>query len=336
MKSKFSLVIIASLCLTTLMTFFGCKNPTEKNTQKLELASQNDPLKITATIGMVGDVLRNIVGDHGNVDILIGQGIDPHLYKASRGDVVSLMEADIIFYNGTLLEGQMGDTLVKVSTSGKPVYAVTDNLQNQENYLLTDEENHYDPHVWMDVQGWMSATEVMVDALSKLDPKNASTYTSNAEKYKSELSKLDTYAKESIATIPETQRFLVTAHDAFGYMGRAYGLDVRGIQGLSTESEAGVRDIEELIDFLVQQKIPSVFIETSIAAKNIKALIEGAKAKNLEVSIGGELFSDAMGAAGSYEGTYIGMIDHNITTITRALGGQAPEKGMNGLLSLSH
>ncbi|MCG8603251.1 MAG: zinc ABC transporter substrate-binding protein, partial [Verrucomicrobiales bacterium] len=158
-------------------------------------------------------------------------------------------------------------------------------------------------------------------------------YAGNADKYRSELEKLDAYAKETLASIPESQRVLVTAHDAFSYLGRAYGIEVRGIQGISTESEAGVRDIEELVSFLSENSIPAIFVESSVSDKNVKAIAEGAKAKGHTVVIGGELYSDAMGVAGTYEGTYIGMIDHNVTTIARALGGKAPEKGLNGTLS---
>jgi manganese/zinc/iron transport system substrate-binding protein len=201
---------------------------------------------------------------------------------------------------------------------------------------MTDEAQHYDPHVWMDVRGWMKAVTVVEQALSEFDPDNAAVYQANAAAYIAELEALDAYVRKVIASIPENQRVLVTAHDAFNYLGRAYGLDVRGIQGLSTESEAGVQDIEKLIDFLVKRGLPAVFVETSVADKNVRALVEGAKARGHDVGIGGELFSDAMGEPGTYEGTYIGMIDHNATTIARALGGSAPARGMQGQLTGGH
>jgi len=185
----------------------------------------------------------------------------------------------------------------------------------------------------MDVRGWMEGVEVIEGSLSGYDPDNTQEYSERAGVYLEELEKLDEYARDSLASIPEGQRVLVTAHDAFGYMSRAYGIEVRGIQGLSTESEAGVRDIEDLVAFLVERKIPAVFVESSVSDRNVRALLEGARAKGHELVIGGELFSDAMGEAGTYEGTYIGMIDHNVTTITRALGGEAPDKGLNGKLS---
>jgi manganese/zinc/iron transport system substrate-binding protein len=204
----------------------------------------------------------------------------------------------------------------------------------EESYLRTPPEfaGHHDPHVWMDPKGWMKAVDAVADALSQFDPINASTYKANAEAYLAELRKLDEYAARCVASIPEKQRVLVTAHDAFGYFGRAYGLDVRGIQGISTESEAGLQDLNNLVQFIVDRDIKAVFVESSVAEKNVRALVEGAKSRGKDVKIGGTLFSDAMGADGTYEGTYIGMIDHNVTIITRALGGTAPEKGMQGKL----
>jgi manganese/zinc/iron transport system substrate-binding protein len=274
-----------------------------------------------------------VAGELAAVEGIIGEVVDPHLYKPTRGDVVRLQEADVVFYNGLMLEGKMADVLVKVARSGKPVVAVTELLDEQ--YVMADPQEHHDPHVWMDVRGWIMAVKVVAKELGAFDPTHAAEYLRNADTYAQELEKLDAYARQVIGSIPEKQRVLVTAHDAFSYMGRAYGIEVRGIQGLSTESEAGVRDINELIAFLVERNIRAVFVETSVADKNVRALAEGAQARGHEVVIGGKLFSDAMGAAGSYEGTYIGMIDHNVTTIARALGGDAPPRGMNGKLSLA-
>jgi len=289
-----------------------------------------------ATVGMIADIVREVAGDRAEVEGMIGEGVDPHLYKPTRRDVVMLSKADIIFYNGLMLEGKMGDVLVRMARKGKPVYAVTEEILDQGDYVITDEENHFDPHVWMDVQGWMRAVSVVEKALSAYDPEGADVYSSNANDYRGKLEALDAYAKRVIGSIPESQRVLVTAHDAFGYLGRAYGLEVRGIQGLSTESEAGVQDIETLISFLIENKIPAVFVESSVADKNVRALVEGAKAKGHDLKIGGELFSDAMGPTGSYEGTYIGMIDHNVTTIASALGGEVDHGGMQQKLHHEH
>ena len=291
------------------------------------------PYKAVATVGMIADVVRNVAKEKASVDGLIGEGVDPHLYKPTRGDVVALNQADVIFYNGLMLEGKMSDVLVQAARGGRPVYAVTQAILDQGDYVLTDESEHYDPHVWMDVSGWIRATEVISFSLAEFDPENKAFYSDNASVYIKELQRLDEYARQSTASIPATQRVLVTAHDAFNYLGRAYGLEVRGIQGLSTESEAGVKDIEALVSFIVERSIPAVFVETSVADKNVRALVEGAEARGHQLNIGGALFSDAMGPAGTYEGTYLGMIDHNITTIVRALGGSAPEKGLSGKLT---
>jgi len=290
------------------------------------------PYPITTTIGMITDIVGEVAGEHATVTGIIGPGVDPHLYKPTRSDIVALNRGEVVFYNGLMLEGKMGDVLVRLARRDKPVYPVTEAILEQEDYVMTDEENLYDPHVWMDVAGWMRAVEVVADRLSEFDPAHADDYRANAEAYLARLRELDSYVRRVIGSIPEDRRVLVTAHDAFGYMGRAYGLEVRGIQGFSTESEAGVQDIERLIDFLVEREIPAVFVETSVADKNVRALVEGARARGHTVRIGGELFSDAMGPAGTYKGTYIGMIDHNATTITRALGGAAPAGGMQGKL----
>jgi manganese/zinc/iron transport system substrate-binding protein len=289
------------------------------------------PIRVAATVGMVADIVREVANDRAQVTNIIGSGVDPHVYSPTRSDVAVLLKSDMIFYSGLLLEGQMSDILVKVSRK-RPVYAVTELLK--ADYLIHDTQtDHHDPHVWMDVQGWKKAVDVVAKAMIEFDPAGADGYSKNTAAYQSRLKRLDTYARQAVATIPENQRVLVTAHDAFNYMGRAYDLDVMGIQGLSTESEAGLKDINRLVDLLVSRRIPAVFVETSVSDKNVKALIEGAAARGHRVTIGGELFSDAMGAPGTYEGTYEGMIDHNITVIVKALGGQAPAGGMQGKLA---
>ena len=291
------------------------------------------PYTVVTTIGMVTDIVQQVAGDKARVTGLIGAGVDPHLYKPTRNDVAALLEADVVFYSGLMLEGKMADTFVKIARSGKPVHAVTELID--ESLLLSPPEfqGHHDPHVWMDVSKWMKAVEAVAKSLAQYDAANAAYYQANAERYLAELGKLDAYAKQVIGSIPEKQRILVTAHDAFKYFGEAYKLEVRGIQGISTESEAGLQDINGLVETLVKNDVRAVFVETSVAEKNVRALIDGARARGKDVKIGGSLYSDAMGAAGTYEGTYVGMIDHNVTTIARALGGEAPEKGMNGKLS---
>jgi manganese/zinc/iron transport system substrate-binding protein len=290
------------------------------------------PYRVATTVGMVTDIVRAVAGDKASVNGIIGEGIDPHLYKPTRGDVATLLEADAVFFSGLLLEGKMADTLVKVAREGKPVYAVTERLDEAALLRPDGSEGHADPHVWMDVSAWGKAVQVVSAALSEYDAVNAAYYAKNAEEYAKQLVELNDYARRCIASIPEKRRVLITAHDAFNYFGRAYGIRVEGIQGISTESEAGLRRVNELVDLIVANDISAVFVETSVADKNVKALIEGAGSRGKTVRIGGSLFSDAMGQPGTYEGTYIGMIDHNVTTITRALGGDAPARGMKGKL----
>lgn len=286
-----------------------------------------------ATTGMIGDAVKAVVGDAGKVEVLLGSGVDPHTYKPTRVDIARLSSADIVFYNGLLLEGKMTDALVRVASSGRPVIPVTEALD--EKYLLEPEgfDGQYDPHVWMDAGGWKKAVEAVRDSLVKFRPALADTFRANAARYLGELDKLDKYAREILATVPKESRVLVTAHDAFNYFGRAYDFEVLGIQGISTESEAGLKRIQELVDLIVQRKIGAVFVESTVSDRNVRALIEGARARGHTVKVGGELFSDAMGQPGTYEGTYVGMIDHNATTIARALGGKTPPRGMQGSLA---
>ena len=291
------------------------------------------PIDIVATTGMVTDIVRQVAGEQGQVVGMMGSGVDPHLYKPTRRDIKLLAEADMVFYNGLMLEGRMGDTLTKVARGGKPVYAVTEQLP--ETFLRSPPEfqGHWDPHVWMDVSAWSQCVEVVSDALGRFDPANAEVYRSRAAAYRKQLEALDAYVRRVIASIPEPQRVLITAHDAFGYFSRAYDIPVRSVQGISTESEAGIDDINRLVQFIVQRRIRAIFVESSVPRKNIEAVLEGAADRGWQVEIGGELYSDAMGPEGTYEGTYIGMIDHNATTIARALGGDAPAGGFQGKLS---
>ncbi len=317
-KSVFQVVLVLLIGLS----FASCGAGSDASA---DVGAEGQPYRIVCTVGMITDVVRNVAGDYAEVEGIIGEGVDPHLYKPTRGDVVRLSQADVVFYNGLLLEGKMTDVLVRVASTGKPVKAVTEAILEETDYLMEkdDGSEHTDPHVWMDVSGWLRAVPVVAETLAAYDPEHAEVYRANADSYMTELRALDAYAKAAMATIPEGQRVLVTAHDAFNYLGRAYGIEVRGIQGVSTESEAGVRDLEDLVDFIVDRKIPAVFVETSVAEKNVRALVEGSQARGHDVEIGGSLFSDAMGQPGTYEGTYIGMIDHNVTTITNALGGEA-------------
>ena len=284
-----------------------------------------EPYRIVTTVAMVTDIVSQVAGDRAEVTGLMGEGIDPHLYKPTRTDIAQLLKADVVFYNGLLLEGKMADALIRAATSGKKVYAVTELIE--EAYLLSPNEfeGHHDPHVWMDPKAWAKAVDVVEAKLSAFDPAGEASYAENATALRARIQKVDAYAEEVLGSVPERQRVLVTAHDAFNYFGRRFGYEVVGIQGISTESEAGVLDLENLVDLLVERKVGAVFVESTVSERNIKALIAGAAARGHTVVIGGELFSDAMGKSGTYEGTYIGMIDHNASTVARALGGSHPE-----------
>jgi manganese/zinc/iron transport system substrate-binding protein len=296
-------------------------------------ATRSYPYQVTTTVAMVNDIVRNVAGDRATCTAIMGAGVDPHLYKPTRDDVAAMTRSDVVFYSGLMLEGKMADTLVRVGRS-KPVFAVTELIDEKVLLEPPEMEGHFDPHVWMDANAWGQCAQAVGKRLAEFDPPNADGYRARADAYAAECAKLVEYAKRSIATIPENSRVLITSHDAFNYFGRAYGLQVMGVQGLSTESEAGLQRINELVDFLVKNNVRAVFVESSVSPKNIQALIEGAKARGHEVKVGGELFSDAMGAEGTYEGTYIGMIDHNVTLVTRGLGGEAPERGMQGKLAV--
>lgn len=278
------------------------------------------PYPVVATTGMVGDMVRAVAGDRATVRDIIPPGTDPHLYKASREDMLRLNQARVVFYTGLLLEGQLANVLSRVGGQ-KPVVAVGERLP-RERLLL--HEGEPDPHVWMDAALWAKGIAAVEEALSAFDPANAALYAENAARYREELLELDSETRAVLATIPEDRRVMITAHDAFGYLGRANNIEVMGIQGLSTESEAGLQDINRLVDLIVSRNIPAVFVETSVADKNVRALVEGARSRGHEIVIGGELFSDAMGPAGTSEGTYVGMIRHNAETIARALGGTVP------------
>jgi manganese/zinc/iron transport system substrate-binding protein len=278
----------------------------------------SEKVKVTATIGMIADVAKEVGGEHVEVIGLMKAGVDPHLYKASQGDIKRLEDADIILYNGLHLEGKMGEVLEKMGKK-KQVTAVSKDIDPAMLKAGEGGEAQYDPHIWFDVRLWMRVTETIRDELAKADPEHAGDYRQRAAVYLKKLTELHEYAKAQIASIPEGGRVLVTAHDAFHYFGGAYGIQVMGLQGISTASEAGTKDVSGLRDYLVEHKIKAVFVESSVPRKTIEAVIDGAKQKGHEVTIGGELFSDAMGEEGTPEGTYTGMVRHNVDTIAKAL-----------------
>ncbi len=317
----------ALITLISLISLVGCGEAESPASVATPTVAVEVPSAVVTTTGMIGDLVGSIVGDRGTVTVLMGEGVDPHLFKPTASDVRRLLAADLVFHNGLFLEGRMGSVLSQVEGPLGMSVAVTADLPPSSLLQPEGAEAHPDPHVWMDVQAWSSTIALIVDALCEIDPEGCDSFGMNATVLVAELAELDQYVREVIGSIPPDQRVLVTAHDAFGYFGRAYGLNVQGIQGISTESEAGLADMNRLVQRLVDGSIPAVFVESSVSEKNVRALVEGAAAQGHPVVIGGELFSDAMGAPGSWEGTYPGMIDHNASTIARALGGDVPDGG---------
>ena len=278
-----------------------------------------EPIRITTTTGMIADLAENIGGDRVEVVSLMGPGVDPHLYKPSAGDIRRLEEANVIFYNGLELEGRMTDILVKIARAGTPTVPVAEGIPED---LLNEPPQFagkYDPHIWFDVTLWQMAAQRVKDEFSAIDPASDALYQANLDAYLAELDELHGYVEAEIQRIPEEQRVLITAHDAFGYYGEQYGIDVRGLQGMSTATEATAGDIQALAEFIVERQIPAIFVESSVPPATIEAVQEAVRDRGFDVVIGGQLFSDAMGAEGTPEGTYIGMVRYNTDTIVGAL-----------------
>jgi manganese/zinc/iron transport system substrate-binding protein len=299
-----SLVLLVSACAT------------QPNT------NQTGKLNIVTTTGMIADIAQNIGGEHVEVISLMGPGVDPHLYKASEGDVQRLQAANLIFYNGLHLEAQMGEVLEKMNEFGVTTVAVTDKIDPSLLNAPPEFQGNYDPHVWFDVSMWMKAAEQVQETLIEVDPAHKSAYEANAASYLDQLADLHQYVLTQAQTIPAEKRVLITAHDAFNYFGEAYGFEVRGLQGISTEAQAGTADVQDLVNFIVERQIPAIFVESSVPQRNIEAVQAAVQDQGFDVKIGGSLFSDAMGTTGTPEGTYIGMVTHNIDTIVSALTGE--------------
>ena len=276
-------------------------------------------IKVVTTTGMIGDLVKNIAGNAVEVISLMGTGVDPHLYKASAGDVEKLSRADMIFYNGLHLEGKITDVLGQMRKSGIFTVGVAEGIDKSLLVSPEEYEGYYDPHIWFDVTLWKKATKVVAEAFSLYDPENASVYRRNAESYLKELDLLQAYIQKKIAKLRPERKVLITAHDAFNYFGKGYGFEVMGLQGISTDSEASVADIMNLSKIIAEQKIPAVFVETSISPRYMRALKASVKARGFDVRIGGSLYSDSMGTPGTEESSYIGMFKSNVDTIVESL-----------------
>jgi manganese/zinc/iron transport system substrate-binding protein len=287
----------------------GCAPPEPPDTE--------GRLTVVTTVGMIADVVKNVGDDRVRVVGLMGPGVDPHLYKASEGDVRRLYRADVVFYGGLHLEARMGEVLEEMGGRTR-VVAVTDSIP-RDSLLLTPGYATHDPHVWFDVRLWSMTVGLIARTLGEADPAHAAEYRANAERYRGELEQLDAYVRQQARRVPAERRVLITAHDAFSYFGRRYGFEVRGLQGISTAAEAGTADVHALAGFIAERRIPAVFVETSIAPRTIEAVREAVRAQGFDVQIGGSLYSDALGNEGTPAGTYVGMVRSNIDTLVRAL-----------------
>ena len=305
------LVVVGLLgCAIGPFTTSGCRSEGASNA--------SDGVQVVATTAMIADIARRVAGEHADVTSLMGPGIDPHLYRPSAGDVARLSAADLILYNGLALEGKMAAVLEKQAAL-RPVIAVADAVPKEKLLTPPEFEGSPDPHVWFDPSLWALTVDPMVKALAKLLPEAGDALRRNGEQVKAELAALDTESEKALASIAKEQRVLVTAHDAFGYFGRRYGFEVVGLQGLSTASKAGIQDVQRIVDLLVTRKIKAIFVESSVPERSLRAVVEASEEKGHKVVVGGQLFSDAMGAAGTAEGTYDGMVRHNVKTLVNAL-----------------
>lgn len=296
------------LFLVLLITLPFCGRP--------ESESDTRPY-VVATTGMVRDAAEQIGGDLFRIDGIMGPGVDPHLYRATPADIRRMEQADLLLYNGLLLEGRLADILDRI---GSRSFAVASAVP--ESLLIAPYQSsygNYDPHIWFDVSLWKYAVNGIAEQLIEIAPEHGDAIRERNRVYQEELDELHRYVTEQIAMIPEERRVLITAHDAFGYFGRAYGMQVEGLQGISTASEYGLRDVSMMRDLIIERQIPAIFVETSLSSKSIESLIAGTRESGWEVRIGGYLYSDAMGERGTDTGTYTGMFRHNTDQITEAL-----------------
>ena len=316
-----------ALTLTTLVPLIGCSKPSE--TPDSQASDTPPPITVIATNGMIADLARRIGGSNVQVESLIGEGIDPHLYQPTRDDVTKMLASDVILYNGLLLEGNMDDAL-KAARPPIKVVAVAESIPQDQLLFPADGSGHPDPHVWLDPALWGLCSQGVVEVFTELRPTQAAEFQANQKAFLNTCQGLTTSCRDTIDAIPPEHRLLITSHDAFQYFGRVTGLEVYGVQGISTESEAGLADIEALVELISQRGIPAVFIESSVPPRSVEALVEGARARGAMVQIGGELYADSMGAPDTPAGTWPGMIQHNLTTISNGLAPSESAKTDDG------
>lgn len=320
LHQRFCLLVLTVSCLLLGVVFVGCDS-NKNSTAKTNAAGKKS---IVVTSGMVRDIVRALVGDDANVYAIMGPGVDPHLYQPTRTDAVKMLEADVVVYNGLHLEGRLGEILKQRQTRDGATIAVGDLLPVDQ--LIDADAGTHDPHIWMDVRMWADATLLTADKMASAMPEHADAIRERGQAYHDELIALDKWGADAIGSIPESQRILVTAHDAFNYFSRRYDIKVFAPQGISTASEPSISDISEIVNIVVNEKVPAIFLETSVSPRAVNSIIEGAKQKGVELSHDHELYSDSLGADDSPQGTYIGVMRHNFGEIATALGGTIPEE----------
>ena len=304
------------LVLVLTAALAGCGPVAATTAPKLD----GETVRVVATTGMVADAVKRVGAGRVEVEALMGPGIDPHVYKASEGDLRRLERADAIFYSGLHLEAKLADVLERIGDR-RFTRAIARGVPESRRLAPTAFAGQYDPHVWFDVELWSRAVADTRDGLSELDPGSADLYRRNAQAYLAELEELDAYVAAQAKRVPRERRVLITAHDAFNYFGAAYGFEVRGLQGISTASEAGAGDVQGLARFIAERRIPAIFVESSVSPRTIDAVREAVRARGFDVEVGGSLYSDALGDEGTPEGTYVGMVRHNVDTIVAGLLG---------------
>jgi len=308
MKHKY--ILLLGLVIVVMLT--SCSSAGQNKTEK-------GPLNIVTTTSMITDMVKEIGGSAVNVNGLMGAGVDPHLYKASEGDVNKLFKADMVIYSGLHLEGKLVEVFENMEHQHIKMVAITDTIDRKLLISSALFASNYDPHVWFDISLWKAASAYVAQKLSTADPENRNLYNTNLNRFLSKLDSTEKVIREKISSLPSEKRILITAHDAFNYFGKAYGFEVLGLQGISTATEAGVKDVQNLANYIVEHKVKAIFVESSVPKRNIEALQEAVRSKGFDVVIGGTLFSDALGNPGTAEGTYSGMIIFNVNTIVDAL-----------------
>ena len=294
-----------------LFLFSGC------NREEGESSADDRPFVVTTT-NLIRDAVENVGGDQIRTASIMGPGVDPHVYRATPRDFRNMENADLVLYNGLYLEGRLSEILDQKGDKSRPV---AESIPSGKRISATEFGGAYDPHVWFDASLWQLVIDDVADALSELDPENSDTFARRAEQYKQELDELHMYALQRIQSIPEQRRILITAHDAFQYFSKAYGIEVRGLQGLSTATEFGIQDVSRMVSLIIEREIPAIFVESSVSTRSIESVIAGVRERGYQVRMGGSLYSDSMGARGTPEGTYSGMFRHNVETIVQALTG---------------